>query len=84
MFTIYRHPSDYPGKWVVRRWEVGGKVDMAQHGTLEFVGGTPLTSDRQPLAVVDTLDAARAAVPAGLYNLGREGADDPAIYEVWV
>jgi hypothetical protein len=28
MYTVYRFPSDYPDKWVVRRWAVyaGGPV----------------------------------------------------------
>jgi hypothetical protein len=31
-----------------------------------------------------TVEGVRAHIPVGLYNLGREADDDPAILEVWV
>lgn len=31
-----------------------------------------------------TLAAARAAIPAGLVNIGRDKSDDAAILEVWL
>ena len=68
-WVIYRSPRDYPGKHVVRRWHLG-------------VDGT--TSDEEPDAVVDTIEAARDAVPPGRVKFDRSAADDPAIAEVWL
>ncbi len=66
LYTIYRNPSDYPGKFVVRRF------------WLE-------TPDPEPLAVVDTLEEAREAVPPEAdHNIGREPGDEPQIVETWI
>lgn len=72
-YVIYRFPSDYPGKYVVRGWSIvrGGE-------------STAPVADEKPLAVVDTLEEARQAVPPGLFNLGRYGADEHQVVEVWV
>jgi hypothetical protein len=35
-------------------------------------------------AFTRTLEEMRARLPAGLYNLGRQPEDDPAIAEVWI
>ena len=68
-FAIYRSPRDYPDQFVVRRWRLVG--NEAVH-------------DAQPLAVVDSLDEARAAVPLGLVRINRYPEDDPVIVEVWL
>lgn len=70
LYTITHSPSDYPGMYVTRRHVVGPT------GEVVF--------DADPLAVTETLNAARRAVPAGLYNLGREPHDDSVIVETWV
>lgn len=70
-FTIYSSPADYPGKYVVRRWRV--------------VRGSPEpVPDPQPLAVVDTLEEARRAVPAHLTCIPRWPGDVPCVVEVWL
>lgn len=69
IWTITRNPSDFPGKHVARRHVV--------HPTA-CAGPTP---DHY---VADTLDQARACLPAGVINLGRNEADDPVIVESWV
>lgn len=69
-WAVYRNPLDYPGRFVVRRWVI--------------VPGLPLQSDPEPLAVVDTLEAARAAIPPGLCCLPAWEDDDPVIVEVWL
>ena len=70
-YVIYRFPRDYPGKYVVRAWSiVRGKQEPVP--------------DEKPVAVVDTLEEARRAVPAGLFNLGRYDQDEHQIVEVWV
>jgi hypothetical protein len=70
MWTVYQSPSDYPGKFVVRRRVVraGGMTDV----------------DPEPSAVVDTLAAARFPLQArGLVCMPREDGDDPVIVETW-
>jgi len=67
-WTIYEDPSDFPGKWVVRRFSI-------RRGSAE--------ADPEPMVVTDSLEAARNVIPKGAYCLGRHPEDDPAIYEVW-
>lgn len=70
VIVIYRNPLDYPDKYVVRRQWAGGGGVLIEPGTL---------------AVVDTLEEARAVVPPEQDTcLGRDPEDDPAIFEVWV
>lgn len=68
-WTVYRRPRDFPGQFVVRR-----------HFVLED-GSTRPDADA---ILAETLEAARAALPPGLVNLGRMAADDPVITEVWI
>ena len=51
VYVIYANPSDYPGKYVVRR---------------QVVTSTAIVNDAEPLGVVDTLDQARALLPVML------------------
>ena len=37
-----------------------------------------------PVSYFATLEEARAALPPGLTNYGRQGADDPVIREIWM
>lgn len=70
MYTIYQNPSDYPGRFVVRRCHVGA-------------GG--IVFDPQPLAVVDSLEAARETLDRSvLVLLPRHPGDEPQIVETWV
>lgn len=69
MFTIYKYPLDYPDKFVVRCW---------------YPDPASLKYEKEPTAVVDTLDQARQAIPLGLTNIGRFEDDDPKILEVWM
>lgn len=66
-YVVYRYPSDYPHKWVVRAWSI--KPGRYYAGPV--------------VAVEDQLDVARLAIPDGLVNVGRYGEDDPVVYEVW-
>jgi hypothetical protein len=68
IWTVYRSPSDHPGKWVLR----GHDVTAA--------GSVP----RPDCIVADTLDLIRDHLPPGLCRLPRDAADDPVIYESWV
>lgn len=69
MWVVYNSPSDFPGKFVVRRQSAGPGFVVA---------------DATPTAIVNTLDEARAAIPPGKINLHRSPDDDPVIAEVWV
>lgn len=68
-YTIYDHPTDFPHSFVVRRWTVINGPEFVK------------VADLLPYAVGPTLDAVRAVLPEGLYNLGREKDDDPSIAE---
>jgi len=68
MWIVYRNPSDYPNKWVVR--------------THYVIGGQTKPSNQ--LFVGDILDDVRAAIPPGRVRLRPHPEDDPVIYEVWV
>ena len=69
IWVIYRHPSDYPGKWVLRGQDAMRDGTVRPHGKL---------------VVADSLEAARAWLPPGLDLMQRHPADDPAIYETWL
>ena len=65
-YTLYAHPADYPGRYVVRRFACGA------------FGVIP---DPEPWCVAHTLDAARLSVPRGMVWHPREETDDPCIVE---
>ena len=68
MYTIYDSPTDYPGKFVVRRWEIDKGPAVP----------------KETLAVKDSLIEARLAVPVGLVRVDRSPGDDPVIVETWL
>ena len=69
IWTVYRHPNDYPGCWVMRAYEILPGIGTHPHSFC-FIG--------------KTLDEVRAKVPAGTWRIGREPTDNPAIYESWI
>lgn len=68
-YVVYDHPADYPDCFVVRAWEI-------RRGAIEPLPG-------RVVGVGDTLELARAHVPGGLANIGRQPHDDKTIVEVW-
>jgi len=70
IWTIFDCPTDYPSRFVVRRFMVaGGKI----------------VADLFPTAVVATLKQARAAVPRRASAcLARTPWDEPQIVESWI
>lgn len=68
-WVIYSHPRDFPGQYVMRRWDIRA-------------GGIMLATDDMMLA--NTLEEIRKSVPPGLYRLARFKDDDPCIVEVWL
>jgi hypothetical protein len=68
-WTVYRHPSDYPDKFVARKW---------------LVTTTPEPIATNDMFVADSLDEVRKLLPPGLHCLPRIEHDHPAIVEVWL
>ncbi len=68
IWAVYKYPSDHPGKWVLRGWDVGS-------GTV---------TGRADKTVADSYDEVIAALPPGLHKLHRFPGDDPIIYETWI
>jgi hypothetical protein len=69
MYAIYRHPADYPGEFIMRRWAGLTCTPIDQ--------GAPFARGR-------TLEEVQQALPPGLYNMGRQALDDPVVVEVWM
>ncbi len=69
-WVIYKNPSDFPGKFVVRGRQV-----------LSAGAENPAT---KPAAVVEDLESARDAVPDGLVVIPRDPNNDPVIVETWL
>lgn len=69
--VIYANPSDYPGKYVTRRqW-------ACDDGAVRV--------EVDALAVVDTIEEARTAVPPETdFRLDPQPGDDPTIVECWI
>lgn len=73
-YTVYENRSDYPGKFVVRRfYHVKGADGLSKE-----------VYDPEPMIVADNIDQAREIIPAGCYNIGRMNNDDPVIKEFWL
>ena len=68
MWCIYDHPSDHPNHFVVREWKVEGGINIIPDDA----------------ALFDTLEAARASLPAGVTRFNAMVEDDPVIVEVWM
>ena len=69
VWTVYRHPNDYPDYWVMRAHEI-----FPSGGTCPY----------SFCFVANTLEAIRAKLPPCTWRIGREPKDDPAIYESWI
>lgn len=69
VYTVYYDPLDYPGRYVVRRWNV--------------TAGAP-RPEKTPLYVGDSLERARSLIPLGLICFTADDGDDPAVLESWM
>lgn len=67
VWAIYDNPLDHPERFVVREWSVEGSV----------------VTPSNEVSLFDTLEDARASLPAGL-ALSPVPEPDPAIVEVWL
>ena len=68
VWTIFKNPIDFPGKFVARKSRIG-------------VGVVEPTEEHH---VADSLEAAREMLPPFLFNLGREPLDERHIVESWI
>jgi len=68
-YCIYWDPSDYPKKFVVRRWTIGED-------------GVPVADTE--CKVFTRLTGARKSIPSGFVRIGRDEKDDKSIVEVWI
>src|SRR5438105_15366888 len=75
LYVIYQNVKDYPGKFLVKRWNLTSATAEADKVRAR---------ESQLVSVVDSLEEARKLVPAGLHNLGRRDHDDPLIVEAWI
>lgn len=70
VWTIYRHPSDFPpGTWVARRSEVHKSQQVLMTGDVR---------------TAENLDALRAKLPRGLTRIQRMENEDAVIEEHWL
>jgi hypothetical protein len=70
MWTVYKHPRDYPDKFVARRFDVDGD------------GPKPSAS----IIIAPDLDQLRDILERDLHLvcLSRNEGDDPVIVETWL
>lgn len=71
LYVIYENPLDFPGQFMVRRWEV-------QPGNPQPV------PDLEAVTVCHTLMEAREAIPPGRVQIPRSREDNAAIVETWL
>jgi len=69
-YCIYWNPSDYPKKFVVRRWTLCAETGY-------------MIAD-EDCKVFTRLTGARKAIPPGFVRIGRDEKDDKTIVEVWI
>lgn len=69
IFVIYENPSDYPGKFVVRR---------------HFTSANETRADLKPHAVTTNLIEARNTIPPRFTNFPKHPSDDPVIREIYL
>lgn len=69
IIALYGHPKDYPQSYVARVHIVG----KGRHWPSPTI-----------FIVRDTLEATRAAIPAGMHRVNRSPTDDPCIVESYL
>lgn len=68
MITIYNNPSDFPGKYVARVFDVKDAKAMVQPYAV----------------IKNSLNDVRESLPSRFVKMPRDVNDDPAIVEVWI
>jgi hypothetical protein len=69
MWTVYKHPKDYPSDYVARLWEVNASGPVA---TASVVIAPSLEFLREQM------------MEMGLVMMTRSPKDDPVIVETWL
>lgn len=69
LYVIHESPTDYPGRFVVRRLRVTATRSLVY---------------AKPHAVTTSLAEARASIPLGLFAMPRDPEDPPSIVETWL
>ena len=68
LWTVYDNPSDMPGMFVARRFDIGR--------------GEAVWTDI--CVIASTLDGVRELIPQGLHCMPRADGDEPQIVETWI
>jgi hypothetical protein len=71
MWTVYKHPNDYPGEYVARKFVI---TDDSYAPSNESISSSSLRDVRSVLR----------SLYSGLIQLKRPAADEPHIVEVWL
>lgn len=67
-FVVYEKPLDYPGKFVLRKWEVqANKLIPVPEVVTE-----------------DSIEKLRKHIPRGMIRMERHPQDEPQIVEIWL
>lgn len=69
LYSIYAHPPDFPGGYVVRARRLGKRGQLEEEGE-------DLRSD--------SLETARRLIPPDLHRMDPFPTDDPSLVEVWL
>lgn len=69
MVAVYFNPSDYPGRFIARRFWVAGGV---------------ITAEMDPIAVGQSLAAVQECIPPGMTRLSPLPGDENTIVETWL
>jgi len=71
IWVIYKHPTDYPTKYVARKWTTTDSKEKILLPT-EF------------RLIADTIEEIRNKLPKSLTKVERDVTDDPCIVETWM
>jgi hypothetical protein len=74
MWTVYFNPSDFPGKYVARRFDIFRNKTISGEHSLPSIEHF----------VADSLQEIRERIPFGMVCLMRSEGDDANIVETWV
>lgn len=71
MWVVYEHPTDYPEKYIARRWEIDGS--------------TPDGTRTDEVIIADKLDRLQFSMSQkGIKWIPRVPGDEPHIVGVWL
>lgn len=71
LYTVYESPTDYPDKYVVRRWEVEAPDNVPTAKNVVMIGS-------------DLNEIRNALQKIGLFVIPRDESDDKKIVETWI